>query len=392
MENKKIPEINIGVFGHVDHGKTTLVQALTGKRTDMHSEEQKRGITIRLGYADATFYKCPKCEDYPYSPTETCPKCFSKCSILRTVSFVDAPGHETLMATVLSGTALIDGALLVIDAREGIREQTKEHLLALNIAGIRNIVIVQNKIDLVGEEEAEKNYKEIKDLVKGTCAENSPIIPVSAQQNINIDALICAIEEHIPTPEKKDYGDAKFLIARSFDVNMPGTPIDKLRGGVIGGSLVRGRLKIGDEIEIKPGAFIGNGWKTLKTRVACIRQANRELEECRPGGLIGLETELDPSLTKADSLAGNVAGFNLPDTLKEVDLRHTLIVKTELKKDESLLITHGVTRTIGTIARAQNGRIKLNLKIPICANPNERVVLSKQISGVWHLIGYGEII
>src|SRR3989338_8731538 len=94
------PELNIGLVGHVDHGKSTLTQALTGKWTSMHSEELKRGITIRLGYADATFYKCPKCKEPEcYTNAKICGKCKSECTPLRKISFVDAPGHETLMAT-----------------------------------------------------------------------------------------------------------------------------------------------------------------------------------------------------------------------------------------------------------------------------------------------------
>ena len=108
------PEVNIGLVGHVDHGKTTLTQALSGVWTDRHSEELRRGITIRLGYADTTFQKCPKCEEPQcYTTSKNCEHCKTKPEPLRTVSFVDAPGHETLMATMLAGAAIMDGALLV---------------------------------------------------------------------------------------------------------------------------------------------------------------------------------------------------------------------------------------------------------------------------------------
>ncbi|MCK5261591.1 MAG: GTP-binding protein, partial [Thermoplasmatales archaeon] len=153
MSFPKPPEVNIGMIGHVDHGKTTLTQRLTGKWTDEHSEELKRGISIRLGYADAAFYKCPNCDEPQcYTTNKTCPHCNSPCELLRVVSFVDAPGHETLMATMLSGAAIMDGAVLVIAANEQCPQpQTREHLTALEIAGTKNIVIVQNKIDLVSE-------------------------------------------------------------------------------------------------------------------------------------------------------------------------------------------------------------------------------------------------
>lgn len=176
----------------MDHGKTTIVEAITGRWTDTHSEELKRGISIRLGYADATFYECSKCGSYLTS--DKCPKCFKKAKPLRTVSFVDAPGHESLMATVLTGSALMDGALLVIAANEECPlPQTREHLTALEVVGIKKIVVVQNKIDLVSKERAEESLKEIKDFIKGTIAEKAPIIPVSAQQKINIKYILEAI-------------------------------------------------------------------------------------------------------------------------------------------------------------------------------------------------------
>ncbi|MDI6847483.1 MAG: GTP-binding protein, partial [Candidatus Bathyarchaeia archaeon] len=168
----KQPEVNIGTIGHVDHGKTTLVQALTGVWAARHSEELKRGITIKLGYADMPVYKCSKCEPpKSYSTEPVCPYCGSKTTFTRAVSFVDAPGHEALMATMLSGAAIMDGAILVIAADEPCPQpQTREHLAAAEVVGIKNIVIVQNKIDIVDEKRARESYKEIKNFVKGTIA------------------------------------------------------------------------------------------------------------------------------------------------------------------------------------------------------------------------------
>jgi len=257
---------------NVDHGKSTLVEALTGKWPASHSEELKRGITIRLGYADNTFYKCPKCGTYLTS--KKCPRCFIDAEILRTVSFIDAPGHESLMATVLTGSALMDGALLVIATDEKCPlPQTREHLMTLEVVGIKNIVIVQNKIDLVDQERAEKSYQEIKNFIKETIAENAPIIPVSAQQKINVEFVIEAIENLIPTPKRDPDKDPKMLIARSFDINRPGTTPDKLVGGIIGGSIVQGKFKEGDDIEIRPGIRIGDKWKIITTSIASMQKA-----------------------------------------------------------------------------------------------------------------------
>src|SRR3989338_9067890 len=174
-EIKNLPELNVGVVGHIDHGKTTLLSKLTGKFTDTHSEELKRGITIKLGYTETTIYKC----DSIFTNKE---KLNGKtCIPLRYISFIDSPGHEMLMATMLSGAAVIDAAMLVIAANEGIKPQTREHLMALQVKKIKNIIVIQNKIDLVSKEEALKNYNEIKNFLKGTVAENAAVIPVSAQ-------------------------------------------------------------------------------------------------------------------------------------------------------------------------------------------------------------------
>ncbi|MDD3574487.1 MAG: translation initiation factor IF-2 subunit gamma, partial [Methanospirillum sp.] len=255
MPEELIPNTNIGVVGHVDHGKTTLVNTLTGAWTDRHSEEMKRGISIRLGYADAVFYRCKKCRGPEgLTTTPVCTWCDSETEPVRAVSFVDAPGHETLMATMLSGSALMDGAMLVISAADRCPQpQTKEHLMALDLVGIKNIVIVQNKIDVVSHKDAIKNYEEIKAFVKGTIAENAPIIPVSAQKNINIWALIQALDEVIAEPSRHPEADPVMLVARSFDVNRPGCSWKDVKGGVVGGSLIRGLIEDGAEIEIKPG-------------------------------------------------------------------------------------------------------------------------------------------
>jgi len=248
------PEVSIGLVGHVDHGKTTLTEKLSGRWTDVHSEEIKRGITIRLGYADTIFRKC-KCKgSAAYTVDKKCLTCKSDSEILRKISFVDAPGHETLMATMLSGANIMDGALLLVAANEECPQpQTKEHLIALSIMGIKNVIIVQNKIDLVTAEQAKKNYLQIREMLKDTEYKDAPVIPISAIHNVNLDALIEAIQENIPTPKRDSKKDPIMFVARSFDINKPGTVPTKLQGGVLGGSIKQGVLKINDKIEIRPG-------------------------------------------------------------------------------------------------------------------------------------------
>jgi len=327
---KKQAECNIGLVGHVDHGKTTLVKALTGDWTDRHSEEQERGISIKLGYSNTTILYCPDCDKYltyymsekdrkEGQPRFSCPYCNGNLIFKRNISFVDAPGHEILMATMLSGASLMDGACLLIAADENCPQpQTREHLAALNIAGISRIIIIQNKIDAVSKEQAYENYKQIKEFVKDTVAENAPIIPISAVFGSNIDVVVRAFEEVIPTPESTEQEDFQFLIARSFDINRPGTDIIKLKGGVVGGSVLKGKTKVGDNIEIRPGLRVKNNYIPIISEIVSISQGSNNLEEAKPGGLIGLGTKLDPAITKGDSLIGQIVGK--PGTLPNRNL------------------------------------------------------------------------
>ncbi len=395
------PETNIGLVGHVDHGKTSLTQALTGKWTDTHSEEMKRGITIRLGYADAVFYFCKNCKTY--TSTKKCAKCFEESEPKRSVSFLDAPGHETLMATVLSGAYLMDGALLLIAANEKCPQpQTAEHLKALDVIGIKNIIIVQNKIDLVSEQQALENYKQIKEFVKGTIAENVPIIPVSAVHNVNIDMLIESIEEKIKTPERNDKEDPRFCVVRSFDVNKPGTLVKDLLGGVIGGSVTNGIFNIGDTVEIRPGVLNNNSYMPLKSKILDIIKSNKHIEKASPGGLTALQLDLDPALTRGDSLSGSVIGIEdkMPPVFTELKMKVELfdfVVGVEhkqkvnpIKIGDPLMLTVAIAKTVGVVTTP--GKVlTVKLKSAVCANKGDKVAISMQVGGRWHLIGYGII-
>jgi len=408
MTSHNHPEVNIGLVGHVDHGKTTLVQALSGEWTDQHSEEMKRGISIRLGYADATFRRCPE-EDEPaaFTVEETCGEHDVETDVLRTVSFVDAPGHETLMATMLSGASIMDGAVLVVSASEPVPQaQTEEHLMALDIIGIDNIVVAQNKVDLVDQERAQENYQQIQEFVEGTVAEGAPIVPVSAQQGVNTDLLIQAIQEEIPTPERDPDVDARMMVARSFDINRPGTTWEDLTGGVIGGSLSQGVLENGEEIEIRPGREVEEGGKSeyqpIETEIRSLEAGGETVDRVTPGGLLGVGTGLDPSLTKGDALAGQVAGPSgtLPPTWEsfemEVDLLDRIVGQEsgsvdEISTGEPLMLTVGTATTVGSVTSARGDECELKLKRPVCAAEGDKIAINRRVGARWRLIGVGTL-
>ena len=399
------PSINIGTSGHVDHGKTTLIEAITGIWTSAHSEELRRGITIKVGYADAAFYKCPNCPSpLCYSTQPTCTNCGGQSELIRVVSFVDSPGHESLMANMLSGAALMDGSILVVAANEKVPQpQTREHLLALQVLGIHQIVIVQNKVDLTEYEKARDNYDEIKDFVNGSIADQAPVIPVSAQHKLNIDALIEAIENTIKTPVRTSNAPAIMHVLRSFDINKPGIPIKQVKGGAIGGALVQGEFHIGDEIEIRPGFLEEkkNKYEPINSTIATLGTGAGMVEKVRPGGLVAIGTKLDPTFIKSDSLIGSVVGKpntlpkDVEDIAVEVHLFDTAVGTQDMAKvepvkvKESLRLNIGTAATLGTVTNSKDIKIEIKLRKPICLLPNSRVAISRRIADRWRLIGAG---
>ncbi len=406
-------EVNIGLVGHVDHGKTTLAKALSGEWTDRHSEELRRGISIKLGYADVTVYKCSKCRGpSAYSTSPKCTKCGGKSEPLRRISLVDAPGHEVLMATMISGAALMDGALLLIAVDEKCPQpQTREHLAALEIIGVDKIIIAQNKVELVSEKDALANYKEIKRFIAGSIAENAPIIPISAMFGTNIDFLIQTIEEVIPTPKRDLQKPGLFYVARSFDINKPGTRPKDLKGGVIGGTIIQGKVSVGDALEIQPGIPMKKekgtiSYEPILTSVESIQTGTgKPLKTAHPSGLIGMGTNLDPSLTRADSLIGNLAGpvGNLPPIVEQITLESHLLKRVvgsieqtavqSVKPNETLMLIVGSSATVGHVKKiGTKNRITFDLRKPVAVIPNQRVAISRQIEMRWRLIGWGTVV
>lgn len=398
------PELNLALVGHVDHGKTTLTERLSGKWTDTHSEELKKGITIRLGYADFTVYKCDKCDFFTVK--DKCVKCNGDAKPLRKISLVDAPGHESLMATMLSGAAIVDGAILMIAANEKCPQpQTKEHLMALQISGIKNVIVVQNKIDLVSHEEAFKNHQQIKDFLADTDYKDAPIIPISARANANVDMLVKAVEEYIPTPKRDLKKDPLMLVARSFDINKPGIKPAKLLGGVLGGTIKQGEFKVGDGIEIQPGYMVEEKnkkvWKPLKTKIVQVFSGGVPVEKISPGGSMAVSTTLDPAVIKSDALVGALVGLpgKLPPLHYDISLETHLLERvvgakeeTEVKplaKKEILMLNVNSAATVGVVVDPSKKKTTCALKKPVVANIGDRITISRRVGDRFRLIGYG---
>jgi translation initiation factor 2 subunit 3 len=277
----------------------------------------------------------------------------------------------------------------------------------LDIIGIENVVIVQNKIDLVSEEQAVKNYGQIKKFIKTTKYKDAPIIPISAQHDVGISTLIEVIEKTIKSPKRDTKKEPLMLVARSFDVNKPGMKIEKIQGGVLGGALKQGILKDKEEIEIKPGYEVEEKnkkvWKPLKTKIVGLRSGGMALKEVGPGGSIGVLTSLDPAIVFSDKLSGSIVGLKgkLPPVLDELTLEVNLLERVvgskeelnvePIKLKEALMLNVNSAATVGVVFELKKDSIKCKLKLPVCASIGSRVTISRMIGNRFRLIGYGII-
>ncbi|OAV97953.1 eukaryotic translation initiation factor 2 subunit gamma [Puccinia triticina 1-1 BBBD Race 1] len=417
--------INIGTIGHVAHGKSTVVKAISGVHTVRFKNELERNITIKLGYANAKIYKCeeascarPGCyrsygSDKEDRPMCDVPGCHGRMKLIRHVSFVDCPGHDILMATMLSGAAVMDAALLLIAGNEPCPQpQTSEHLAAIEIMKLKHIIVLQNKVDLITEAAASEQYKSILSFVKGTVADSAPVVPISAQLRYNIDSVNEYIVKKIPVPMRDFSADPRLTVIRSFDVNKPGAEVDELKGGVAGGSLLQGVLRMGQEVEVRPGVVTKDSegkihCKPIRSKIVTLLAEKNELLFAVPGGLIGVGTKIDPQLCRADRLVGQVLGAvgKLPKIFTEIEINYFLLrrllgVKTDdkkqtkvskLTKGEILMVNIGSTSTGGRVMSVKADLAKVLLNQPACTEVGEKVALSRRIEQHWRLIGWGSV-
>lgn len=412
--------INIGTIGHVAHGKSTIVKAISGVKTVRFKSELERNITIKLGYANAKIYKCndqkcPRPANYKSTGSDCMDvqicHCGSDMTLQRHISFVDCPGHGVLMSTMLNGTSVMDAAILLIAANEEFpQQQTLEHISAIEIAGLKNVLVVQNKVDLVKETEAAQQYDKFRDFVDNggsKSLKNSPVIPVSAQLSYNIDVLLEYIVTKIPVPVRDLNSSPRMYIIRSFDVNKPGQEVDELKGGICGGSIMRGTFRIGDEIEIRPGIVTRDenniSCSPILSRIVSLCAESNSLEYAIPGGLIGVGTMIDPVVTKGDNLVGQLMGLrgSLPDIYYKIEIEFFINDgkngdkngdKNSIKKDETLMININSMSTGGRILSIEEKKAKILLNYPICVEIGDKVSLSRRISKQFRLIGYGNIL
>lgn len=312
----------------------------------------------------------------------------------------------------------MDAALLLIAANESCPQpQTSEHLAAVEIMKLKDIIILQNKVDLIREAAAEEHWNSIVKFVRGSVADGAPIVPISAQLKYNIDAVNEYIVKKVPIPIRDFSSSPRLIVIRSFDVNKPGAEVADLKGGVAGGSILSGVLRLGQEIEVRPGIVTKEKvdeaspprirCKPIFSKIVTLFAEHNDLKFAVPGGLIGVGTKIDPTLCRADRLVGQVVGETgkLPDIYTELEINYFLLrrllgvasgdkkqTKVEkLKKGELLMVNIGSTSTGGKVISIKADLAKLQLTSPACTEIGEKIALSRRIAQHWRLVGWGTV-
>lgn len=411
------PTINVGMIGSVSNGKSSITEKLTEVKTQKHSKEREQNITIKLGYANFKIFKCgscpkPKCYQSrnSYIMTCKCKYCDSVMELVKHISALDNPGHNGLMTTMLNSTSIIDTTILVESAsNKEPAQQTKEHLYALKMTNLHSDIVCLNKVDLIKKENAFAKIDVLSRFLKGTNAENAPIIPIAANYGLNIDVLCEYICELIKEPKRNLDKTLKMIIVRSFNINKPNTTIDKLDGGIIGGSIVQGVAKLEDEIIILPGVikkYSGNGNKIswqytpLIGKILSINSEKNNLIYAISGGLIGLKLDIDPGYCTNDGLVGNVVTHS--NNADEYKIYETLYVKFDLVNSDNvgkfgegdiLILNSNACNGKCVIEKLRNAKAILKLiDSPICVKNGDYITLSKSIGNSMVIAGRCEII
>jgi len=408
--------INFALIGHVSNGKSTLARQLTGKDTRQHSKENGKffGMTWKLGYTNGKIFQCSVCpEPLCYKSTSytnkelVCELCGNDMKLVTQFSLVDCPGHNTWMSTMISGMSVVDQTILLeaINNPTIPEAQTVEHLNVAKLSNTPNLIVCINKLDLItrnNRHSVEENIMKFKHKLKNTSAEHSDIIPIASNFGSNLH-VVCQYIAKCKIPHRQLSGQMKMIIIRSFDVNKVNTSIKDIQGGVVGGSILQGMLKLCDNIIIKPGFIELNHNKDIETKWICrpfktfvnsLNAENTKLEKAIAGGLIGVGTDIDPSFTAKDGLRGNVVTY--VDN-EDVHIYEALLLDLHLlkgfnvSKTNHIILNHNASTTSAVVRKIyKTGLYEIDLiDRPICVSIGEKIVISMTIGNLQTMIGYG---
>ncbi len=393
------PFVIIGTQGRVANGKSSLIKALTGINPMKFTKEAQQNMTIKLGYTNAKFYKCNKCpKPWCYQVNQKdCVQCGKQNELVLHVSFVDSPGHNDLQTTALSGASNMDFCLLLVAADCEQDPETNEHYKAIKILGLeQSTIVLHNKIDLVNKDNALEHWEKLKQTYK-----TKLILPICAQFGFGLNYLTQFIVESLPNPinEKlfeKINSPLKISIIRSFDVNKPSTPVDKITGAVVGGTIKRGSLKIGDKVKIIPGVVLANGQNhPIEAFIESLKTDTTVLEVAYPGGLIGIGLSIDPTFSKEDRLVGNF--IISPDDQTNKIFKTCTVDFKQYDENNELILTKGdsCTSMLGSIKRSikinwinkNTSQINITSTVVMAGEIGDSIVLTKTN----HIELYGNI-
>jgi translation initiation factor 2 subunit 3 len=394
------PFVIIGTQGRVANGKSSLIRTLTGINPMKFTKEAEKNMTIKLGYTNAKFYKCKNCPKpwcYQINQIE-CIQCSNINELKLNVSFVDSPGHNDLQATALSGASNIDFCLLVVSADCEQDLETNEHYKAIKTLGLEDsTIILHNKIDLVSKEIALERWEKLKEIYNVKY-----ILPICAQFGFGLNYLTQFLVESIPNPintklYKKINSPLKVSIVRSFDVNKPSTPVNKMIGAIVGGTIKTGCLKIGDKVKIIPGIVLANGINhPIEAYIESLKTDNIPLQIAYPGGLIGIGLSIDPTLSKEDRLVGNfIIGYD--DKTNKIFKTCTISFKNynenseiNIKKNDNFICMLGSIKRIIKVNWIDINKLQLNFTstVVMAGEKGDSIVITKSN----HIELYGNII
>lgn len=408
MDNQ--PTFNIGFIGDVGNGKTSLVSAITSTNTRRYKKEQEQGGTRKLGYANAKIFKCDKCPEplcYTSGSGETieinCENCNDKTKLIRHFSIVDCPGHDSLMATMLNGTSVMDFTILVESVSNSVfpGKQTKEHLKITEISKIPNICVCLNKIDVYKKEDTIERMKLLKKYLAETTCKDNDIIPISANSKINYKYILQDIVDKTKNfnLEESEENICKMFGVRSFNINKQYSDYKDIKGGVIGGSISYGKLNKGDEITIYPGHIISADKQCcpIKTKVLEMLSEKNQLDTAHSGGLIAVQTEIDSFFTSQDKLIGSCIIKGEP----KIKVFHSIRILTEIFNEkypvntgDKIYVNCNSKNIICNVEKMNKKKTKMELTgtYPICAEIGDKINISIMNGNTKCLAMTGEIV
>lgn len=399
------PSFNVGMLGSVSDGKSTCVLSTTGVKTQRHSKEQTRNITIKPGYANMKIWSDGSLLYSSGSKEKNFEVDGTECELVNHLSFVDCPGHHELILTMLGSVRLMDAGVFVVSAAEPIEKKPQliQHLAAVKIAGITNIIVCLNKLDLVDIETAKERYQELIRLLRKFDITPKAIIPTSFNKKIGINWLLEEIMTHFKIERESSDKNTEFLATRSFDVNKPGSDWSDIKGGVLGGSLLNGKLKVGDKIEIRPGICGKKGdgkliSQPIISEILSLETDNKQLDEIGPGGLIGVGTTIDPYYCKDDQLSGNIIGLvgKLPSVYEEIKLKYSIIDdfggSWKPKVNDNIFLQIGTLSINSTITEFSKKNFSVKLSRPACIDSDSMIMISRKEEGIMKIVAMGSLI